>query len=317
MGHVIPIFNEDVEAAVEADEPSVSVQPLLQGRSVTMAENGRVVFTDLMLTNDVMGANYSLVFTLKNHRHVMIRSLSFTSSLGRASKLVIVDPPSLSTESLKAFAQQPALQLEDEGGNLLTDAGGVQTQLLPAAIAVEGEEPTLYGQAVAAFMPAQAGPLSSFAGLNIDRAGRYRLGFSCCDGLSALSPEFFITVGQPYQLKLAVQPTSTVFGVVMAPSPQVRLADLAGNWAGSAKFEASVSLIPGSTRDAPLGGPGTLLSFHGTKQTVQSHKGMAVFSGLAIDHAGLDYTLLFRSHGLLPVTSEAFNVTGPGLWFRV
>ena len=313
MGHVIPSFNQAVEAAAEADSKSISKPPTLEGRSVALAESGRVVFTDLMLANDVMGANYSLVFTLKDHRHVSIRSSSFTSSLGPASRLVLVNQPSSSTESLKPFSRQPALQLLDIGGNLLADPDGVQVHLLPAAVAVEGEEPILNNGAAAAFEDhaSEGGPLASFVGLNIDRAGRYAMRFSCCNGLSVTSSEFFITVGQPYRLKLAVQAASTVFGVVISPSPQVRLADLAGNWAGSAHFEASVSLVPGSTKDAPLGGSGELLSFHNTKQTVQSQRGMAVFSGLAIDHAGHGYTLVFRSQGLVPVVSEPFNVSGP------
>jgi hypothetical protein len=201
--------------------------------------------------------------------------------------------------------------LEDLGGNLLMDTNGVKTTLLPAAIVIDGEEPKLNNNMDAPFVVTDGKILATFTGLNIDRAGRYRLSFSCCSGLSAVSPEFFITVGRPYRLRLAVQPTSTVIGVIISPAPQARLADLAGNWAGSAVFVASVTLSPGSTRDAPLGGSGTLLSFHNTKQTVSSVKGMAVFTGLAIDHAGSNYRLIFTSHGLVPVTSDFFNVSGP------
>ena len=311
MGHVIPIFSEEIEIIAQADSVAVTRQPFLAGRSIVSAQNGRAVFTDLMLTNDVTGSSYSLLFTLKNHRHVIIRSISFNSTLGPPSRLVLINSPSLNTESLLEFSQQPDLQLEDLGGNLLLDPHGVQTVLLPATLVVDGEEPKLNNNVPASFQEIDDMIRASFTSLNIDRAGRYRLSFSCCKGLSALSSEFFISVGRPYRLKLAVQPTNTVIGVIISPSPQARLADLAGNWAGSAVFVASVTLSPGSTKDAPLGGSGTLLSYHNTQQTVSSLKGMAVFPGLAIDHAGSDCRLVFSSADLVPVTSDFFDVSGP------
>jgi len=311
MGHVIPIFNDDIYASVVADSSMVTKVPALEGRSVTSAQNGQAVFTDLMLTHDVTGSSYSLVFTLQKHRHVTIRTASFDSTLGPAARLVLVTNPSLSSESLSYLSQQPVLQLEDLGGNSLRDPNGVKTLLIPAALVVDGEEPKLNNNAVTPFLFTENKVSATLKELNIDRAGRYQLSFSCCGGLSALSSEFFITVGKPYRLNLAVQPTTTVLGVVMTPSPQARLADLAGNWAGSAIFVSSVTLSSGSTKDAPLGGSGTLLSFHRTQQTVSSQKGMAVFSGLAIDHAGTGYSLVFSSDGLVPVTSDFFNVSGP------
>jgi hypothetical protein len=311
MGHVIPIFNDGVEVTAKSDSPSFTNRPSLLGRSSNVARNGTVDFTDLMLTDDVMGSSYYLFFVLKNYRHVDVRSLSFNSTLGPASKLVLVNQPSSSTQSLSPLSQQPILQLEDLSGNLMMDPNGVTAFLLPAAVAVDSEEPMLNNNVVAPFIDIGDQILASFTGLNIDRAGRYRLSFSCCNGLKTVSQDFVISVGTPYRLKLAVQPTSTVLGVVISPSPQVRLADLAGNWAGSASFVTSVTLTPGSTIDAPLGGSGTLLSFRNTQQTVTSFNGMAVFPGLAIDHAGSAYSLVFRSRGLLPVTSESFSVSGP------
>ena len=310
MGHVIPIFNDEVEVTAKSDSPSFVNCPSLLGRSSTVARNGTVVFTDLMLKNDVMGSSYYLFFELKNYRHVDIRSLSFNSTLDPASKLVLVNQPSSNMQSLSPLSQQPILQLEDLIGNLMMDPNGVTSFLLPAAVAVDSEEPMLNNNAVAPFIDIGDQILASFTELNIDRTGWYHLSFSCYNGLKTVSQDVVISVGTPYRLKLAVQPTSTVLGVVISPSPQVRLADLAGNWAGSASFVTSVTLTPGSTKDAPFGGSGTLLSFRNTQQTVTSFNRMTVFPGLAIDHVGSSYSLVFRSRGLLPVTSESFNVSG-------
>ena len=310
MGHVIPTFNGEVEVTAVAQSASVP-HPVLLGRSITTAQRGQVIFTDLMLTQDVEDHTYSLRFTLRGYQHVNIRSVSFNSTLGAPARLELVTNPSPSTQSLAVLSQQPVLKIVDLAGNLLLDPGGVHALLVPAAAAIDGEEPKLNNNSRALFKDNDGTRVATFDSLNIDKAGRYRLMFSCCNGLSAVSPDFFIAVGQPHQLKVAVQPSSTVMGVVIIPSPQVRLADLAGNWAGSAVFTATVTLSPGSTKDAPLGGSGTLLSFHKTHQTVSSSKGMAVFSGLTIDHAGTGYKLVFHSQGLVSVSSDSFNVSGP------
>ena len=176
MGHVIPTFNGEVEVTAVAQSASVP-HPVLTGRSITLAQKGQVIFTDLMLTQDVEGHKYSLRFTLRGYQYVNIRSVTFNSTLGAPARLELVTNPSSSTQSLAVLSQQPALQIMDLAGNLLLDPGGVDALLVPAAAAIDGEEPKLNNNARALFKDTGGARVATFDSLNIDKAGRYRLLF--------------------------------------------------------------------------------------------------------------------------------------------
>jgi len=108
-----------------------------------------------------------------------------------------------------------------------------------------------------------------------------------------------VTAGGAVQLGFVVEPTNGVAGSPLA-DVQVAVQDAAGNTVPSAA--ASITLAIGTNP-----GAGTLSGV----TTVNTIMGVATFSGLSINKAGIGYTLVATSGALTQATSVAFDVT-PG-----
>ena len=107
-----------------------------------------------------------------------------------------------------------------------------------------------------------------------------------------------ITVAPPTHLTFAQQPTNTNAGSSITPAVTVELRD-AGN-----------NLVTGATNTVTLAigtnpGGGTL---SGTT-SVAAVNGVATFSGLSINNAGVGYTLVASATSLTGATSSTFNIT--------
>ena len=102
------------------------------------------------------------------------------------------------------------------------------------------------------------------------------------------------------RLVFGQQPTDALAGIAISPSVVVRAVDNAGTTVGS--FSGSVTI--GIAANPSAG------ALSGTT-TVSAVAGVATFSDLSIDRAGVDYTLAASSSGLSGATSTPFTIN-PG-----
>ncbi len=153
--------------------------------------------------------------------------------------------------------------------------------------------------------------VATFPNLTLNVLGTYSL-VTTSTGPSLSSDEsvlFDIIPGPAKTLEFSVQPTQTVAGQVITPSPQVRARDIQGNIATG--FTGNVTVAIGTNGGTP---PGTL---SGTT-TQAAVNGVAAFPGLNINNAGPNYTLTAATPALPsgPVTgatSNPFNIVAGGV----
>ena len=117
----------------------------------------------------------------------------------------------------------------------------------------------------------------------------------------ALSPAQVVNSGGATALLITTPPSGGQPGVAWATQPTVNVLDAAGNIMTNS--DASITLA--ITTGTPASGAGTLI---GTT-TVSAVNGVATFSGLSIDTAGVGYRLTATSGELTPADSALFSVT--------
>jgi hypothetical protein len=117
----------------------------------------------------------------------------------------------------------------------------------------------------------------------------------------ALSPAQVVNPAGAAALLVTTPPSGGQTGVAWATQPTVKVLDAGGNL-----VDSSASITLEITTSTPAsGGPGTLI---GTK-TVTAVNGVATFSGLKIDTAGVGYRLTATSPDLTPADSALFTVS--------
>ena len=256
----------------------------LAGTATVNAVAGVATFSGLSI--DKVGAGYTLVAT--SGALTSATSVAFNIAVGAAAKLVFVQQPS-NTVSGAAITPAMTVQIQDSAGNLVNSAASVTL-----AIGANPGAGTLAGTVT---VNAVAG-VATFSGLSIDKAGTgYTLAATSGALTPATSATFNITVGAAAKLAFVQQPGNTVSGAAITPAMTVQIQDAAGNLVNSA---ASVTLAIGTNPSA-----GTL---SGTA-TVAAVAGVATFSGLSIDKAGVGYTLTATSGALTAAASSTFNIT--------
>ncbi|KFE72161.1 S8 family serine peptidase [Hyalangium minutum] len=108
-----------------------------------------------------------------------------------------------------------------------------------------------------------------------------------------------VTAGTAASLAFTAQPSNTVAGASITPAVKVSLADAYGNPITSGTNSVTIAL-----GNNPGGG-----TLSGTT-TATMAAGVATFSNLSINKAGVGYTLTASSGTLTSATSAAFNITG-------
>lgn len=119
-------------------------------------------------------------------------------------------------------------------------------------------------------------------------------------GVNDASRSTGTTNNPPKSLSISQQPSSTTAGGSIAVKVVVRDANGVQVEDQSVPITAAIANSPG--------GPTSVPTLNGTP-TVSSSGGIATFSGLSINKAGVGYTLAFSSPGLTGVTSNAFDIT--------
>jgi hypothetical protein len=257
----------------------------LSGTTSGNALAGVATFSGLSI--DKAGSGYTLRAT--SGGLTLDTSAPFDISAGLADHLAFSVQPS---NTVAASAITPAVQVEiqDQFDNLVTGA----TTSITAAIASNPGGASLSGTTTRA---AVAG-VAIFSGLSIDKAGTGYTLDATASGLNGdTSSTFDISVGAAAKLGFFVQPTTAPAGTLISPPVQVEIQDQGGNRVTSATN--SVTLAIGSN---PGGGT---LSGGGAVAAVD---GIATFSNLSVDQAGVGYTLVATAATLTAATSTSFDI---------
>ena len=279
----------------------VSVSASLSGAGATLFgstsaltnASGIATFSGLGLNGTV--GNYALAFAASGAPNVT--SSSFALAAGAASRLAIATPPTASVASDGTFATPPSIQVQDAGGNPVSQAG------VNVTVAISPAGATLTGTATVA---TDAAGVATFTGLGATGTiGNYTLQFTSTGLTGTSSGTIAVTAGSPTALAIVTQPPGTATsGNAFSISPAVRLRDASGN---------PVSQSGVTVNAAVTGGGATLV---GSATAVTNASGVAAFTTLGITGAGT-FSIDFTSTGLTGVTSSAVVVTEPATQLEV
>jgi hypothetical protein len=140
--------------------------------------------------------------------------------------------------------------------------------------------------------------IATFNNLSIDRSGNgYRLAVSSTGLASDTSDAISITGGTATQLLFTVQPSNAAANATIAPAVRVTVLDALGNVATG--FIDIVTLAIGTN---PSGG-----TLAGTT-AIAAVNGVATFTPLSINNAGVGYRLTATAPGVTAATSALFNI---------
>ncbi|HLH08284.1 MAG TPA: PKD domain-containing protein, partial [Terriglobales bacterium] len=257
----------------------------LSGTLTVNAVNGVATFSGLSI--DKAGSGYTLAASASGLSGAVSNAFNITA--GTANKLVFTTQPPASSASGAAFTT--VVSVEDAGGNVVTGASN------PITIAI-GTNPSS-GTLSGTLTVNAVNGVASFTNVSINKMGTgYTLVASTTGLASATSNAFNIVSGSPAQLVFTVQPSGTIAGFDLLPSPQVTVQDAFGNTVTTASI--AITLAIGTN---PAGG-----SLGGTV-TVNAVNGIATFPGLQINNAGVGYTLVASSTGVSPAVSNAFTIS--------
>lgn len=246
-------------------------------RILTVSETGRVSSTG------AVGGPVTITATID----AMSGRATVTVTPGDASALSVATQPSATGASGAALAQQPVVQVVDDLGNAVSEAGMVVT-----AIVVQGS-----GTVSSATATTDASGRASFSGLAIGGLiGSYRLEFAT----PGLDPDTSDVValdspGPPVSATIVTQPSPTSqSGAAFARQPTISVADEWGNAVAGTNVTASIESGGGT-----LGGAATVPT---------DGQGSATFADLSIAGMPGGRTLRFQA-GDAQVVSETIDVS--------
>ncbi|MDQ1460002.1 MAG: trimeric autotransporter adhesin, partial [Actinomycetota bacterium] len=210
-------------------------------------------------------------------------STGITVSTGPAARLVFTTQPSSSTGGVD-FTTQPAVSVQDAGGNTVTaDTTGVTLTITTPAGAVLGCTNNGPVNAIAG--------VATFAGCDIDKAGATAYTLHAVDGSLApgTSGPISITVGAATHVSITTQPSAIATGGTdFASQPVVTVRDAGGNTVAGNTGDVTLALT--TAAGATLGC---------TNNTVAAVAGVATFAGCDIDLVSATPYTLDASQGLL------------------
>ena len=275
FGNVVTSFTGKVTIAL-ANNPGRST---LGGTLTVTAVKGVASFSGLALNKAGNG------YALKASSGSLTTTTAFTVTPAAASQLVVTTQPPSSVTAGGGFGL--TIKAEDRFGNVVTSFTGKVT----IALANNPGRSTLGGTLTVTAVKGVA----SFSGLALNKAGSgYALKAS--SGSLTTTTAFTVAPAAASQLVVTTQPPSSVtagggFGLT------IKAEDRFGNVVTSFTGKVTIALANNPGRST-LGG--TL--------TVTAVKGVASFSGLALNKAGSGYTLKATASGLTSATTGAFNV---------
>src|SRR5512143_2277783 len=283
QGNLANAYAGNVTMAITAGTGTAGAT--LSGTITSAAAGGVATFGTLSI--DKAGTGYKLTASASGLSDAT--SAAFDVLVGVATKLVFTTQPTTTVAGTPIATI--AVTAQDAVGNPVPGFTGDVT----VSIGTNPGTGTLSGTTTVA---AVAG-VASFGTLSIDKSGTgYKLSASASGLTAATSGSFNITAGPAAQLVFTAQPLGAIAGANITPAVVVTCFDQLGNIATG--FTGSVTMAIGTN---PSGG---ILS--GTT-SVAAVAGVATFSALKIDKAGVGYTLTASATGLTSATSVAFDVT--------
>jgi Tfp pilus assembly protein PilV len=236
---------------------------------------------------------YTLTAAATGFTTVTSNNVSIT--IGGASQLAFSAQPGGGANGA-AWGTQPAVTIQDAGGNVVTNATNQITLAL-------GTNPGGTLACTPNPLNANAG-VASFAGCKITgKAGTYTLTASATGLAGATSNTFTISFGAATQIAFSAQPGGGANGAAWGTQPAVSVEDASGNVVTSANN--SVTLAIGTN-------PGGTLACSGG-DSLAANAGTASFAGCEITGKVGTYTLTAAATGFTTVTSSTFTITfGPG-----
>jgi|GEM_PF-497751 len=217
-----------------------------------------------------------------------------TVPVATATSLGVLTQPADSAVSGSPFTRQPVIQVRDQSGDPLAEAGISVT----AAIASGGG--TLDGTAT---VVTDASGQAVFTDLGITGAAGDRTLSFTAGSLTAATSEVIHVAGAaavPAKLGILTQPSASAqSGVAFAQQPVVQVQDAAGSAAAQAGVAVTAQIASGG---------GTL---GGTVTVNTDASGTATFTDLVITGSAGARTLTFTASGLTEATSDSINVTVP------
>jgi hypothetical protein len=204
-----------------------------------------------------------------------------------AAALIVAVQPSATAQNGVVFAQQPAVQLHDDKGSPVGQAGVEVTAHQYSGNALLG------GTLVAT---TNASGLATFTDLKFSGVvGNGLLRFSSGTLTEAYSESINIVAGPPTQMMVSTNPSSNAqSSVVIGTQPRVQLLDVSGNPATQSGVTVTATTV---------GGIGTLTNATALTNTI----GIAAFSGLTLSGPVGSYTLRFTAPNLGQI--DAPNLT--------
>jgi hypothetical protein len=297
LGNTDPAFAGVVTLAI-VDDPS-SGTAVLFGGSATAA-NGAATYGTLAI--DITGTGYTLQATAGALTSPV--STAFDIIAGPAASIVFTGQPTDATTNANI---QPDVRVTafDVLSNVATGFGGNVTMAITPGSGTPGAN--LGGS----LTRAAVNGVATFSTLDIDLPSPLPAGtnpYTLTATTSGLAPvvsaPFEIIASVPTQLFFEVQPSASTAGNGVVggtiPAFQVVARDASGQNVTSFTGDVSVAIITN-----PSGG--TLFGTTTVTVTLLDN-GIATFSGLSIDRAGVGYKLEASSVGLPSTTSAFFNI---------
>ena len=289
LGNTVTTFTANVALTITAGTGTAGAT--LSGTTTVPANLGVANFPTLNI--DKSGIGYQLSATGTGVAGAT--SAVFNITAGTATQLAFTTQPTTTTAAT-AIAPAVKVTAQDAQGNTVTSFTGN----IGVAIGTNPGSGTLTGTTS---LPAVLGE-ATFSNLSIEKSGAgYTLTAASGVLAGATSATFNISAGPATQLVYTVQPSTAAAGGTIAPPIQLTARDAQGNTAtGFTGAGANITVAIGTNPAA-----GTLA---GTK-TVAAVLGVATFSTLSIDKAGVGYTLSATATGL-GASSAPFDIS-PGL----
>ncbi len=220
--------------------------------------------------------------------YTSVTSVSFSITLGPATRLAIQTEPSSTATAGVSFSQQPVLYVIDAGGNRVTTDNS--TVVTAARLAGTG---TLQGILTAT---ANNGTVT-FSNLSHNVAGTISILFSSGSLTPDTSRNILVSPASAARLAFLQQPSTAAAGAVISPAVSVNLLDAFGNAVTTTGTSVSMTLASGTG----------VLSGTLTRST---SSGVATFNNLSINLIG-SKTVRATSGSLTAAVSNTFTIT-PG-----
>ncbi len=253
---------------------------------VTSDASGAADFTGCRI--DRTGENYQLTATVGAQS---ADSATFDVTAGPVASLAFTTQPGGGAGGT-AWATQPVIAVTDAGGQ---PAGGSVTLAITKGMGPDGATLTCtVGNPLAA-----SGGAATFAGCTIDKAGTYRLTATSGTAVATSEP-FTVTTGAPARLAFSAQPGGGTGGIAWQDQPVVEIQDAGGNLVTTGTANVALTITTGT-------GSGTLTC---SANQLPAVRGVAAFSGCAIDRTASAYTLTATDEAdHLTAISQPFAVT--------